>query len=113
VATYRTGDFRKGLKVLIDGDPYLMVEMNFRKPGKGNAIYAPRKEGQIEALNKRGPGLNAVTQINPNVMQEAAEKQVADRSCSASRTLSWQGGYILLSEGSLTRNMYVEQYFLL
>lgn len=39
VATYRTSDFRKGLKVQIDGEPYLMVEMNFRKPGKGNAIY--------------------------------------------------------------------------
>jgi elongation factor P len=39
VATYRTGDFRKGLKVQIDGEPYLMSEMNFRKPGKGNAIY--------------------------------------------------------------------------
>lgn len=39
MATYRTSDFRKGLKVQIDGEPYLMVEMNFRKPGKGNAIY--------------------------------------------------------------------------
>lgn len=39
MATYRTGDFRKGLKVQIDGEPYLMAEMNFRKPGKGNAIY--------------------------------------------------------------------------
>ena len=39
MATYRTGDFRKGLKVQIDGEPYLMSEMNFRKPGKGNAIY--------------------------------------------------------------------------
>lgn len=39
MATYKTGDFRKGIKVLIDGDPWLMVEMNFRKPGKGNALY--------------------------------------------------------------------------
>ncbi len=37
--TYKTSDFRKGLKVQIDGDPYLMVEMNFVKPGKGNALY--------------------------------------------------------------------------
>ena len=36
---YKTSDFRKGLKVQIDGDPYVMVEMNFRKPGKGNALY--------------------------------------------------------------------------
>jgi elongation factor P len=39
VATYRTSDFRKGLKVQIDGEPYLMFEMNFVKPGKGNAFY--------------------------------------------------------------------------
>ena len=39
MATYNTSDFRKGLKVQIDGVPYLMIEMNFRKPGKGNALY--------------------------------------------------------------------------
>lgn len=39
MATYNTSDFRKGLKVQIDGEPYLMVEMNFVKPGKGNALY--------------------------------------------------------------------------
>ena len=39
VASYKTSDFRKGLKVQIDGDPYLMIEMNFVKPGKGNAMY--------------------------------------------------------------------------
>jgi len=39
VVTYKTSDFRKGLKVQIDGEPYLMIEMNFVKPGKGNALY--------------------------------------------------------------------------
>jgi len=39
VGTYKTSDFKKGLKVQIDGEPYLMTEMNFRKPGKGNALY--------------------------------------------------------------------------
>jgi elongation factor P len=39
VANYNTSDFRKGLKVQIDGEPYLMVECNFVKPGKGNALY--------------------------------------------------------------------------
>ena len=39
MATYNTSEFKKGLKVQIDGVPYLMVEMNFRKPGKGNALY--------------------------------------------------------------------------
>ncbi len=39
MGTYKTSDFKKGLKVQIDGEPYLMTEMNFRKPGKGNALY--------------------------------------------------------------------------
>ena len=39
MASYNTSDFKKGLKVQINGDPYLMVECNFVKPGKGNAFY--------------------------------------------------------------------------
>ncbi|TWT90905.1 Elongation factor P [Pseudobythopirellula maris] len=34
-----TSDFRKGMKVQIDGTPFVCVEMNFRKPGKGAALY--------------------------------------------------------------------------
>ncbi len=39
MASYNTSEFRKGLKVQLDGDPYLMVECNFVKPGKGQALY--------------------------------------------------------------------------
>lgn len=39
MASYNTSEFRKGLKVQIDGDPYLMIECNFVKPGKGQALY--------------------------------------------------------------------------
>ena len=39
MASYGTSDFKKGLKVQIDGEPYQMVECNFRKPGKGQALY--------------------------------------------------------------------------
>ena len=37
--TYNTSEFRKGLKVLIEGEPYLMIDTEFMKPGKGNAVY--------------------------------------------------------------------------
>ena len=47
MASYKTSDFRKGLKVQIDGEPWLMVEMNFRKPGKGNALYEVRLKNLI------------------------------------------------------------------
>ena len=35
---YDTSDIRKGLKVLIDGNPYTIVEFQFVKPGKGAAF---------------------------------------------------------------------------
>lgn len=39
MASVSTSDFRKGLKVQIDGDPFIMFECNFVKPGKGVAFY--------------------------------------------------------------------------
>jgi len=58
VATYKTSEFRKGLKVKLDGEPYLVVESNFRKPGKGNAIYTLRLRnlvrGTLIERNYRG-----------------------------------------------------------
>ena len=35
---YDTSDIRKGLKVLLDGNPYTIVEFQFIKPGKGAAF---------------------------------------------------------------------------
>ena len=35
---YDTNEFRKGLKVEIDGHPYIMVDYQFVKPGKGQAF---------------------------------------------------------------------------
>ena len=39
MGTYKPSEFKKGLKVQIDGEPYSIVEFEFRKPGKGNALY--------------------------------------------------------------------------
>ena len=35
---YGTNEFRKGLKVELDGEPYEMVDCQFVKPGKGKAF---------------------------------------------------------------------------
>ncbi|HSO67743.1 MAG TPA: elongation factor P, partial [Desulfatirhabdiaceae bacterium] len=32
---YDSSDLRKGLKIEIDGDPYIVVQFEFVKPGKG------------------------------------------------------------------------------
>jgi len=39
---YTSSDLRKGLKIEIDGDPYLVVQYEFLKPGKGKAYYKCR-----------------------------------------------------------------------
>ena len=39
MGTVKAGDFRKGLKVQINGEPHIMTSMEFKKPGKGNALY--------------------------------------------------------------------------
>ena len=36
---YLSGDLRKGLKIEIDGEPYIIVQFDFVKPGKGQALY--------------------------------------------------------------------------
>lgn len=38
MASYNTNEFRSGLKLLIDGDPCVIVENEFVKPGKGQAF---------------------------------------------------------------------------
>ena len=35
---YDTSDLRRGLKILVDGNPYIVVQADFVKPGKGAAF---------------------------------------------------------------------------
>jgi len=36
---YTASDLRKGLKIQIDGEPYVIIDFEFSKPGKGQALY--------------------------------------------------------------------------
>jgi len=42
MASYNTNEFRSGLKIILDGDPYNIVENEFVKPGKGQAFNRTR-----------------------------------------------------------------------
>ena len=44
---YDSSDLRKGLKIEIDGDPYEVVDFQFVKPGKGQALYKCRLKNMI------------------------------------------------------------------
>ena len=58
------GEFRKGIKVVVEGEPYDMIECNFVKPGKGQALYKCKlrnllKNTIIDRTYKSGDGLEA------------------------------------------------------
>ena len=36
---YTCSDLRKGLKLMIEGEPYVIIQFDFTKPGKGQALY--------------------------------------------------------------------------
>ncbi len=38
MATYYSNDFRAGLKIMLDGEPYAVEASEFVKPGKGQAF---------------------------------------------------------------------------
>ena len=42
MSSYSTNEFKSGLKIMIDNDPYVIVENEFVKPGKGQAFNRVR-----------------------------------------------------------------------
>lgn len=83
MASYNTSDFRKGIKVQIDGDPYLMIECNFVKPGKGQALYKCKLRNLIrntvlDRTYKSGDSLDAadVTEIQAQFLYRQMDQFV-------------------------------------
>lgn len=44
---YSVADLKKGLKVTLDGAPYLVIAFDFVKPGKGQALYRTKMRNMI------------------------------------------------------------------
>ena len=64
MASYSTNEFRSGLKIILDGDPFTIVENEFVKPGKGQAFNRVKvrnlKTGRtIERTFKSGDSVEA------------------------------------------------------
>ncbi|MDH5190431.1 MAG: elongation factor P [Gammaproteobacteria bacterium] len=64
MASYSTNEFKNGLKLMIDGDPYSIVECDFVKPGKGQAFTRVKirnlKSGRVvERTYKSGDSVEA------------------------------------------------------
>jgi len=44
---YTASDLRKGLKIEIDGEPFIITDFDFCKPGKGQALYRCKLKSMI------------------------------------------------------------------
>jgi elongation factor P len=47
---YNASDLRKGLKIEIDGEPYVVTVFEFSKPGKGQALYRCKLKNMITGV---------------------------------------------------------------
>jgi elongation factor P len=47
---YNASDLRKGLKIIIDKEPYIITEFQFTKPGKGQALYRCKLKNMINGI---------------------------------------------------------------
>jgi elongation factor P len=44
---YNASDLRKGLKIQIENEPYIIVDFQFSKPGKGQSLYRCKLKNMI------------------------------------------------------------------
>ena len=47
---YTAGELKKGLKIQIDKDPYVIIDFQFVKPGKGQALYRCKMRNMITGV---------------------------------------------------------------
>ena len=69
MASYNTNEFRAGLKIILDSDPYAIVENEFVKPGKGQAFNRVRirnlKTGRVvDRTFKSGDSVEAADVVD-------------------------------------------------
>lgn len=69
MSTYSTNEFKGGLKVMMDGDPYNIIENEYVKPGKGQAFNRVKmrnlKSGRVvEKTFKSGDSLEGADVVD-------------------------------------------------
>ncbi|MHB1951012.1 MAG: elongation factor P [Acidiferrobacteraceae bacterium] len=80
MATYSTNEFKSGLKIILDNDPYAIVENEFVKPGKGQAFNRVRvrnlKNGRVvERTFKSGDTVEGADVIDVEMQYLYADGQ--------------------------------------
>ena len=72
MANYSTSEFKSGLRIIIDGNPCIIVENEFVKPGKGQAFNRVRiknlKSGKtVDKTFKSGESVEAADVMDTNM----------------------------------------------
>ena len=49
---YTASDLKKGLKIMFEGQPWIITDFDFSKPGKGQAIYNCRLRNMLNGSGK-------------------------------------------------------------
>jgi len=114
MASYTTGEIRGGLKVLLDGEPYTVIENEFVKPGKGQAFNRIKvrnlKTGRtIERTFKSGESLEAADVVDTDMqylyqdgdfwhfmMPESFEQYTAGKSAVGENAQSLKEGVVCI-----------------
>jgi elongation factor P len=66
---YNASDLRKGLKIQIDNEPYVVIDFQFSKPGKGQALYRCRLKNMITGVII-DPTYRSVDTFHPASLEE-------------------------------------------
>jgi len=80
MAMVSTSEFRPGLKIMLDNDPYTIVENEFVKPGKGQAFNRVRvrnlRNGRtIERTFKSGDSVEAADVVDTEMQYLYSDEQ--------------------------------------
>ena len=106
MASYNTNEFKSGLKIMLDGDPYAIVENEFVKPGKGQAFNRTKvrnlKSGRIiERTFKSGDSVESADVMDVEMqylyndgefwyfMDQASFEQVSAEAVAIGDSAQW------------------------
>ena len=75
---FSASDLRKGLKIEIDGQPYVITEFTFTKPGKGQALYTCKMRNMITGTTMTKTYRSVDKIDKPNLEQQTLQYSYQD-----------------------------------
>ena len=126
MASYSTNEFRSGLKILLDGDPCVIVDNEFVKPGKGQAFNRVRirnlKTGRVlDKTFKSGESVEAADVLDQEMqflysdgefwhfmLPDTFEQHAADKEQDVCTVTLWNNSPLAVSPPNFVELEIVE-----